>query len=124
MTIDREEIRDGRIRNGSSPACPVRCRRRWRTSRTHTTTISDPVPPCSLADDVPETTATYLSERREDYPGVAVSEGWQQVYRFPRAGQPRRGLHGGDPGGNRLSWTTSKGYRLNERVGKAGVEKQ
>ena len=83
----------------------------------------DPYLPLPLADDVPETTAIYLGERREDYPGVEVSEGWQRVYRYAPLASHIVGYMGAIPVDSAKLYKT-KGYKLNERVGKAGIEEE
>ena len=83
----------------------------------------DPYLPLPLADDVPETTAIYLGERREDYPGVEVSEGWQRVYRYAPLASHIVGYMGAIPAESAKAYR-GKGYKLNERVGKAGIEEQ
>jgi penicillin-binding protein 2 len=83
----------------------------------------DPYLPLPLADNVAETTAIYLGERREDYPGVEVSEGWQRVYRFAPLASHVIGYMGAIPAGS-LTDYRAKGYKPNERVGKAGIEEQ
>ncbi len=83
VTIDRAEIRGATTRKRlftrlSGPLqTPVEDLEARYTDKQY-----DPYLPLPLADDVPETTAIYLGERREDYPGVEVSESWQRVYRY------------------------------------------
>jgi len=83
----------------------------------------DPYLPLPLADDVPETTAIYLGERMEDYPGVEVSEGWQRVYRYAPLASHMVGYLGAIPQSEKKGYLT-EGYKLSDKVGKAGIEQQ
>jgi penicillin-binding protein 2 len=83
----------------------------------------DPYLPLPLADDVPETTAIYLGERREDYPGVEVSEGWQRVYRYAPLASHIVGYLGAIPASEKKQYLAD-GYKLGDKVGKAGIEQQ
>jgi penicillin-binding protein 2 len=82
-----------------------------------------PYLPLPLADDVPETTAIYLGEREEDYPGVEVSEGWQRVYRYAPLASHVIGYLGAIPKESVQQYRT-EGYSDSDRVGKAGIEQQ
>jgi penicillin-binding protein 2 len=73
------------------------------------------------ADDVDEPVAVYLKERREDYPGVDVQEGWQRVYRYAPIASQIIGYIGAIPA-KQASAFTKRGYRLSDHVGVAGVE--
>ena len=83
VTIDRAEIRSAAKRKVlfTRLSGPLQTPVEDLEAR-YTDVQYDPYLPLPLADDVPETTAIYLGERREDYPGVEVSEGWQRVYRY------------------------------------------
>ncbi len=83
----------------------------------------DPYLPLPLADDVPETTAIYLGERLEDYPGVEVSEGWQRVYRYAPLASHVVGYLGAIPVSEKGDYL-GLGYKLSDKVGKAGIEQQ
>jgi penicillin-binding protein 2 len=124
VTIDRAEIRSAAKRkilftrlSGplQTPVDDLEAR--------YTDVQYDPYLPLPLADDVPETTAIYLGERREDYPGVEVSEGWQRVYRYAPLASHIVGYMGAIPAESAKLYRT-KGYKLNERVGKAGIEEE
>ena len=78
----------------------------------------DPYLPLPLADDVPETTAIYLGERREDYPGVEVSEGWQRVYRYAPLASHIVGYMGAIPAESAKAYT-GQGLQA-ERAGRQG----
>ena len=124
VTIDREEIRSEQIRERlfTRLSGPLQTPVEDLEAR-YVDDQFDPYRPLPLADDVPETVAIYLGERREDYPGVAVSEGWQRVYRYAPLASHIVGYMGAIPAETAEQYT-SKGYKLNERVGKAGVEQQ
>ena len=124
VTIDRAEIRseDDRTRLFTRLSGPLEVPVEELEAR-YTDVEYDPYLPLPLADDVPETTAIYLGERREDYPGVEVSEGWQRVYRFAPLASHIVGYMGAIPEDSADAYR-SQGYKLNERVGKAGVEQQ
>ena len=124
VTIDRSEIRDPERRKLlftrlSGPLeTPVEdLEARYEDVR------YDPYLPLPLADDVAETTAIYLGERREDYPGVEVSEGWQRVYRYAPLASHVIGYMGAIPAGSVQDYK-AQGYKANERVGKSGIEEQ
>ena len=71
-----------------------------------------------------ETIAIYLGERREDYPGVEVSEGWQRVYRYAPLASHIVGYMGAIPDTRAPRPTGARATSSNERVGKAGIEEQ
>jgi penicillin-binding protein 2 len=124
VTIDRAEIREAakRKRLFTRLSGPLETPVEDLEARYEDVQYS-PYLPLPLADDVPETTAIYLGERREDYPGVEVSEGWQRVYRYAPLASHIVGYMGAIPADSAKSYL-SKGYALSERVGKAGVEEQ
>ena len=117
VTIDREEIRSERIRERlfTRLSGPLQTPVEDLEAR-YVDDQYDPYRPLPLADDVPETIAIYLGERREDYPGVEVSEGWQRVYRYAPLASHMVGYMGAIPAETAEDYT-SKGYKLNERVG-------
>ncbi len=74
-----------------------------------------------LAEDVDESTAIFLKERREDYPGVEVVEGFVRKYRYAPLASQIIGYMGAISKDNQSDYT-KKGYQLSDRVGVAGVE--
>jgi penicillin-binding protein 2 len=124
VTIDRAEIRSAAKRRilFTRLSGPLQTPVEDLEAR-YTDVQYDPYLPLPLADDVPETTAIYLGERREDYPGVEVSEGWQRVYRYAPLASHIVGYMGAIPAESAKSYR-AKGYKLAERVGKAGIEEQ
>jgi penicillin-binding protein 2 len=74
-----------------------------------------------LAEDVDESTAIFLKERREDYPGVEVVEGFVRKYRYAPLASQIIGYMGAISKDNQSPYT-KKGYQLSDRVGVAGVE--
>jgi penicillin-binding protein 2 len=124
VTIDRAEIRSAAKRKilFTRLSGPLQTPVEDLEAR-YTDVQYDPYLPLPLADDVPETTAIYLGERREDYPGVEVSEGWQRVYRYAPLASHIVGYMGAIPAESAKAYR-GKGYKLNERVGKAGIEEQ
>ncbi|HEX6786294.1 MAG TPA: penicillin-binding protein 2 [Acidimicrobiales bacterium] len=124
VTIDRAEIRSAAKRKilFTRLSGPLQTPVEDLEAR-YTDVQYDPYLPLPLADDVPETTAIYLGERREDYPGVEVSEGWQRVYRYAPLASHIVGYMGAIPADSAKLYRT-KGYKLNERVGKAGIEEE
>ena len=124
VTIDRAEIRSAAKRKilFTRLSGPLQTPVEDLEAR-YTDVQYDPYLPLPLADDVPETTAIYLGERREDYPGVEVSEGWQRVYRYAPLASHIVGYMGAIPAESAKAYR-AKGYKLNERVGKAGIEEQ
>jgi penicillin-binding protein 2 len=74
-----------------------------------------------LAEDVDESTAIFLKERREDYPGVEVVEGFVREYRYAPLASQIIGYMGAISKDNQAQYT-KKGYQLSDRVGVAGVE--
>jgi penicillin-binding protein 2 len=74
-----------------------------------------------LAEDVDESAAIFLKERREDYPGVEVIEGFIRKYRYAPIASQIIGYMGAISEKNQSEYT-KKGYQLSDRVGVAGVE--
>jgi len=74
-----------------------------------------------LAEDVDESTAIFLKERREDYPGVEVVEGFIRKYRYAPLASQIIGYMGAISKDTQSQYT-KKGYQLSDRVGVAGVE--
>src|SRR5205823_5370724 len=81
-----------------------------------------PYEPLPLAENVDESTAVFLKERREDYPGVEVEEGWLRKYRFAPLASQIVGYMGAIDKETQKNYV-DKGYQLNDRVGVAGVER-
>ncbi|MDQ1425076.1 MAG: penicillin-binding protein 2, partial [Acidimicrobiaceae bacterium] len=80
-----------------------------------------PLLPLPLSEDVDETVATYLEERREDYPGVEVVEGSSRVYTYAPLASQVIGFLGAIPAAQAKDYT-NKGYQPSDRVGVAGIE--
>ncbi|HEX9260779.1 MAG TPA: penicillin-binding protein 2 [Acidimicrobiales bacterium] len=81
----------------------------------------DPFLPLPIAEDVDESMAVFIKERREDYPGVEVEESWQRVYRFAPIASHVLGYVGKIPSDAKDDYL-AKGYRLADTVGRAGIE--
>jgi penicillin-binding protein 2 len=90
----------------------------------------DPFLALPIADDVDESVAVFIKERREDYPGVEVLESWQRVYRYAPIASHILGYVGKLPSddkdeylakGYRLSDTWAGRHRANVRSGPAGA---
>ena len=77
--------------------------------------------PLPVAEDVDETVATYLEERREDYPGVEVVEGSSRVYTYAPLASQIIGYLGAIPANDAKQYR-ARGYQPSDRVGIAGVE--
>jgi penicillin-binding protein 2 len=77
--------------------------------------------PLPLKEDVDEETVAYLKERREDYPGIDVTEQWQRVYPYAPLASHVVGSMGALTPEN-LTDYLAKGYNRNELVGQFGVE--
>lgn len=84
--------------------------------------VDDRYLPFPLDDNVPEATANYLKERREDFPGVEVTESWQRVYRYGPIGANVIGYMARIDAENADEYL-AKGYELSERIGASGIEK-
>jgi penicillin-binding protein 2 len=124
VTVDRAQIRDGGYRTalfgriaGVLGTTPEELETRYASDK------YDPYLPLPLSDNVAETMAAYLKERREDYPGVAVDETWQRVYRYAPLASHVIGYMGAIPA-DELDGFLDEGYRYADRVGTAGIEKQ
>jgi penicillin-binding protein 2 len=124
VTVDRAPIRDNEYRGflfrriaGVLGTTPDELETRYTSDK------YDPYLPMPLADNVAETTAAYLKERREDYPGVAIDENWQRVYRYAPLASHVIGYMGAIPA-DELEDFLDRGYRYADRVGTAGIERQ
>src|SRR5262245_27720553 len=84
--------------------------------------VDDRLLPFPVDTDVTEATANYLMERREDFPGVEVSESSERVYRYgPLAANVIGYMARINP--DNADTYTSQGYELSDRVGVAGIER-
>ena len=90
-----------------------------RSATTAASTV--PYEALPLAENVDESTAVFLKERREDYPGVEVEEGFLRKYRYAPIASQIVGYMGAISKQTQDQFTR-KGYQLNDRVGVAGVE--
>src|SRR6516162_9632008 len=123
VTIDRSVIKDSASRTamferlaGPLKTTPDELKKRYDSGK------YSPYEALPLAENVDESTAVFLKERREDYPGVEVEEGFLRKYRYAPIASQIVGYMGAiakDSQGEYLK----KGYQLNDRVGVAGVEK-
>jgi penicillin-binding protein 2 len=77
--------------------------------------------PVPLKVDVDEATVTFILERAEDFPGVSVVEGWERVYPYGSLGAHVIGYMGAITAETKDTYLAA-GYRINERVGQAGIE--
>ena len=84
--------------------------------------VDDPLLPFPISKDVSEATANYLMERREDFPGVEVSETSERVYRYGPTGANVIGYTARINDSNRDQYL-ELGYELSDRVGTAGIER-
>ena len=123
VTIDRNAIKDKLSRTmmfdrlaGPLKTTPDELQKRYESGK------YSPYEALPLAEDVDESTAVFLKERREDYPGVEVEEGFQRKYRYAPIASQIVGYMGAISKETQDQYT-SKGYQLNDRVGVAGVEK-
>ena len=122
VTIDRDQIRDktkrallfGRIA-GPLGVQPEDLEKRFADVRW------SPLLPFPAADDVSEQTAIWLKERREDYPGLDVQEGFQRFYRFAPLASHILGYVGAVPAQKAKDYR-ARGYQLSDTVGIAGIE--
>jgi penicillin-binding protein 2 len=87
----------------------------------YTSGVYEPYLPLPVAEDVDERVAVFLKERREDYPGVEVVEGWERVYRFAPLASHIVGYVGRIPAEDKDQYE-EKGYLLSDTVGRNGVE--
>jgi penicillin-binding protein 2 len=78
--------------------------------------------PLPLADDVPETTAQFLTERIEDYPGVTIQESWKRQYPYAPLAAHVVGFMGAITPVE-VDEYEALGYLQSERVGQFGAEK-
>lgn len=83
--------------------------------------VDDPLLPMPLVEDVDEATVQFLLERREDFPGIDVTEQWRRVYPYAPLASHVVGYMGALTADN-VDEYTAKGYLRNERVGQFGVE--
>lgn len=78
---------------------------------------------------IEESTALFLKERAEDYPGVDIREDWQRQYLYAPLASHVVGYLGAIPGDdpetelNETKGYVDAGYQLDEKVGSAGVER-
>src|SRR6056297_1435364 len=77
--------------------------------------------PMPVKEDIDEPTAAAILERVEDLPGVEILEQWRRVYPYAPTASHIVGYMG------RITAETAdayreRGYELNERVGKFGIE--
>ena len=122
VTIDRKAVKDKADRtalferlSGPLKATPDDLQKRFDSGR------YSPYEPLPLAEDVDESTAVFLKERREDYPGVEVEEGFLRKYRFAPIASQLVGYMGAISKDTQDHYV-QRGYQLNDRVGVAGVE--
>jgi penicillin-binding protein 2 len=122
VTIDRGAIKDKATRTalfqrlaGPLKTTPDELQKRYDSGK------YSPYEPLPLAEDVDESTAVFLKERREDYPGVEVEEGFLRKYRYAPIASQIVGYMGAISKQTQDQYSR-KGYQLNDRVGVAGVE--
>jgi penicillin-binding protein 2 len=91
--------------------------------------VFDPYLPFPAKEDVPEPIVSFLRERAQDYPGVNVTEGWRRKYLYAPLASQIVGYLGAVPADdkqtldrNELREYLDQGYRVNDKVGKAGIE--
>jgi penicillin-binding protein 2 len=83
--------------------------------------LYDPLLPMPLVEGVDEETVQFLLERREDYPGIGVTETWRRVYPYAPLASHVVGYMGSLNADN-IDEYLALGYNRNERVGQFGVE--
>jgi penicillin-binding protein 2 len=122
VTIDRKVIKSTSDRAalfqrlaGALKTTPDELEKRYQSPKYN---VYEALP---LAEDVDESTAIFLKERREDYPGVEVVEGFVRKYRYAPLASQILGYMGAISKDNQSDYT-KKGYQLSDRVGVAGVE--
>jgi penicillin-binding protein 2 len=122
VTIDRSAIKDKATRTamfarlaGPLKTTPDELQKRYDSGK------YSPYEPLPLAENVDESTAVFLKERREDYPGVEVEEGFLRKYRYAPIASQIVGYMGAISKQTQDQYSR-KGYQLNDRVGVAGVE--
>jgi penicillin-binding protein 2 len=123
VTVDRSVIKSSASRTalfarlaGPLKTTPEELQKRYDNGR------YSPYEPLPLAENVDESTAVFLKERREDYPGVEVEEGFLRKYRYAPLASQIVGYLGAISKDSQSDYL-KKGYQLNDRVGVAGVEK-
>ena len=122
VTIDRNVIKDnseraalfGRLA-GALQTTPDQLEARYQSRKYN---VYEALP---LAEKVDESTAIFLKERREDYPGVETVEGFSRKYRFAPLASQIVGYLGAIPADSQTEYR-QKGYLPSDRVGVAGVE--
>ncbi|CAN5798772.1 penicillin-binding protein 2 [soil metagenome] len=83
--------------------------------------VYSPYVPMPVKEDVDEPVANALRERSEDFPGVQVVNDWRRRYPYAPLASPVLGYLGSIPEDTADEYV-KKGYVLNERVGKDGLE--
>jgi penicillin-binding protein 2 len=91
--------------------------------------VFDPYLPFPAKVDVDEATVRFIRERAQDYPGVDVETAWRRKYLYAPLASQIVGYLGAIPADdkkttdrNELDDYLAQGYRVNDRVGKAGIE--
>jgi penicillin-binding protein 2 len=91
--------------------------------------VYDPYLPFPAKTDVDEATVRFIRERAQDYPGVDVETTWRREYLYAPLASQIVGYLGAIPADvkatpdrNELDEYLVQGYRVNDRVGKAGIE--
>jgi penicillin-binding protein 2 len=122
VTIDRKVIKDKAQRDalfqrlaGALKTTPDTLEKRYQSPKY---SVYEALP---LAENVDEATAIFLKERREDYPGVEVVEGFVRKYRYAPLASQIVGYMGAISKDD-LNAYEKKGYQPSDRVGVAGVE--
>jgi penicillin-binding protein 2 len=122
VTIDRKVVKTKADRDalfqrlaGALKTTPDELEKRYQSPKYN---VYEALP---LAEGVDESTAIFLKERREDYPGVEVVEGFVRKYRYAPLASQIVGYMGAISKDNQSDYT-KKGYQLSDRVGVAGVE--
>lgn len=85
-------------------------------------TIYDPLLPLPLKEDADEATVQFLLERKEDYPGVDVTEEWKRVYPYAPLASHIVGYMGLLTEAN-VEDPAYADYTNNERIGQFGIER-
>src|SRR5262245_34820742 len=122
VTIDRSAIKTQAQRTamfdrlaGALRTTPDELEKRYESGK------YSPYQALPLAENVDESTAVFLKERREDYPGVEVEEGWLRKYRYAPLASQIVGYMGAISKDTQDQYL-KEGYQLNDRVGVAGIE--
>ena len=84
--------------------------------------VYSPYLPMPVREDVDERTANSLMERSEDFPGIQVMNEWRRTYPYAPLAAPVIGYLGSIPE-DHVRQYVKRGYVLNERVGKDGLER-